>query len=140
MALVGEVGPRLARTRGRPLLWADVSSAQNHTWPEILGRVTDGIDLTAEEARWAMNEIMTDGATGAQIAAFGVGIKMKGAAPAELVGLAEVMLDHATLVDIDRPAVDIVGTGGDPGHAPARRSYEKSGYTPLPLVRYYKDL
>lgn len=34
----------------------------------------------------------------------------------------------------------VVGTGGDPAHAPARRSYEKAGYTPLPLVRYYKDL
>ena len=34
----------------------------------------------------------------------------------------------------------VVGTGGDPGHAPARRSYEKVGYTGLPLVRYYKDL
>ena len=34
----------------------------------------------------------------------------------------------------------VVGTGGDPGHAPARRSYEKAGYTGLPLVRYYKDL
>jgi GNAT superfamily N-acetyltransferase len=34
----------------------------------------------------------------------------------------------------------IVATGGDPGHAPARRSYEKAGYTALPLVRYYKDL
>ncbi len=34
----------------------------------------------------------------------------------------------------------IVGTGGDLGHAPARRSYEKAGYTALPLVRYYKDL
>jgi GNAT superfamily N-acetyltransferase len=33
-----------------------------------------------------------------------------------------------------------VGTGGDPGHAPARKSYEKAGYTPVPLVRYYKDL
>jgi GNAT superfamily N-acetyltransferase len=33
-----------------------------------------------------------------------------------------------------------VGTGGDPGHAPARRSYEKAGYTPLPLVRYCKVL
>jgi GNAT superfamily N-acetyltransferase len=33
-----------------------------------------------------------------------------------------------------------VGTGGDPGHAPARRSYEKAGFTALPLVRYYKDL
>jgi len=34
----------------------------------------------------------------------------------------------------------VVATGGDPGHAPARRSYEKAGYTALPLVRYYKNL
>jgi GNAT superfamily N-acetyltransferase len=33
-----------------------------------------------------------------------------------------------------------VGTGGDEGHAPARRSYEKAGYTALPAVRYYQDL
>jgi ribosomal protein S18 acetylase RimI-like enzyme len=33
-----------------------------------------------------------------------------------------------------------VDTGGEEGHAPARRSYEKAGYTGLPLVRYYKDL
>ena len=34
----------------------------------------------------------------------------------------------------------MVGTGGDEGHAPARRSYEKAGYTGLPTVRYYKEL
>jgi ribosomal protein S18 acetylase RimI-like enzyme len=34
----------------------------------------------------------------------------------------------------------VVATGGDPAHAPARRSYEKAGYTALPLVRYYQDL
>lgn len=33
-----------------------------------------------------------------------------------------------------------LGTGGDEGHAPARRSYEKAGFTGLPLVRYYKEL
>ncbi len=33
-----------------------------------------------------------------------------------------------------------LGTGGDEGHAPARRSYEKAGYIGLPLVRYYKAL
>ncbi|GAA3335135.1 GNAT family N-acetyltransferase [Amorphoplanes nipponensis] len=31
-----------------------------------------------------------------------------------------------------------IGTGGDPGHAPARRAYEKAGFTALPQVRYYK--
>ena len=34
----------------------------------------------------------------------------------------------------------VVGTGGEESHAPARRSYEKAGYTPLPLVRYYQKL
>ena len=34
----------------------------------------------------------------------------------------------------------IVEPGGDPGHAPARRAYEKAGYTLLPIARYFKDL
>ena len=33
-----------------------------------------------------------------------------------------------------------VGTGGDPGHHPARLLYESLGYTPLPGVRYLKLL
>ncbi len=33
-----------------------------------------------------------------------------------------------------------VSTGGDPGHAPARRSYEKAGFTPVPQVWYCKVL
>ncbi len=33
-----------------------------------------------------------------------------------------------------------VETGGDPGHAPARRTYEKAGYTALPFVRYFQEL
>jgi ribosomal protein S18 acetylase RimI-like enzyme len=34
----------------------------------------------------------------------------------------------------------VVSTGGDESHVPARRSYEKAGYTALPLVKYYRDL
>ena len=34
----------------------------------------------------------------------------------------------------------VVETGGDESHAPARVSYEKAGYTPLPLVRYFMHL
>jgi len=36
--------------------------------------------------------------------------------------------------------VAMIETGGDPGHAPARRVYEKAGYTALPAVRYFKAL
>lgn len=34
----------------------------------------------------------------------------------------------------------IVETGGDESHAPARRSYEKAGYSPFPIVRYFKEV
>ena len=36
--------------------------------------------------------------------------------------------------------VAMVETGGDPGHAPARRTYEKAGFTLLPIARYFKSL
>jgi ribosomal protein S18 acetylase RimI-like enzyme len=31
----------------------------------------------------------------------------------------------------------IVNTGGDPGHAPARATYERAGFTAMPSVSYY---
>ena len=34
----------------------------------------------------------------------------------------------------------VIGTGGDPGHAPARAAYEKAGFRPFPQVRYYRML
>ena len=34
----------------------------------------------------------------------------------------------------------VVATGGDAGHAPARALYESTGFTALPLVRYYREL
>lgn len=37
-------------------------------------------------------------------------------------------------------SVAMVETGGDPGHAPARRTYEKSGFDLLPIARYFKKL
>jgi GNAT superfamily N-acetyltransferase len=36
--------------------------------------------------------------------------------------------------------VAMVETGGDAGHAPARRVYEKAGYTLLPVARYFRPL
>jgi GNAT superfamily N-acetyltransferase len=37
-------------------------------------------------------------------------------------------------------AVAVIGTGGDPGHAPARALYESLGYRPFPIVQFYKAL
>lgn len=37
-------------------------------------------------------------------------------------------------------SIAMVETGGDPGHAPARRTYEKMGFGLLPIARYFKKL
>jgi ribosomal protein S18 acetylase RimI-like enzyme len=37
-------------------------------------------------------------------------------------------------------SVAMVDTGGDLGHAPARRTYEKLGFGLLPIARYFKKL
>jgi ribosomal protein S18 acetylase RimI-like enzyme len=34
----------------------------------------------------------------------------------------------------------MVETGGDPGHAPARRTYESAGFRALPIARYFRKL
>ncbi len=34
----------------------------------------------------------------------------------------------------------MVETGGDPGHAPARQTYESAGFQLLPIARYFKKL
>ena len=36
--------------------------------------------------------------------------------------------------------VAMVEKGGEPGHAAARRTYERAGYVPLPIARYLKYL
>jgi GNAT superfamily N-acetyltransferase len=36
--------------------------------------------------------------------------------------------------------VALVSTGGDEGHAPARRTYEKAGYSQFPAAHYFKAL
>lgn len=83
------------------------------SWPQVLGTLADGGDLAADDTTWVIDEIFTDNATAAQIAAFGVAMKIKGPTPAELGGMVAGMLGHARLVPGDGDAVDIVGTGGD---------------------------
>jgi anthranilate phosphoribosyltransferase len=82
-------------------------------WPAVLGALIRGEHLTADEAAWAMNEIMEGAATPAQIAGFGVALRIKGETAVEVTGLADAMLAHATPISIPGRTVDLVGTGAD---------------------------
>jgi GNAT superfamily N-acetyltransferase len=56
-------------------------------------------------------------------------------------GIGTDLTQHATAWLRDNGMrVAMIGTGGDPGHAPARRTYEKAGYTLIPMARYFKAL
>jgi anthranilate phosphoribosyltransferase len=81
--------------------------------------LTDGQNLARGQAAWAMDQIMTGHASPAQIAAFGVALKMKVPTAAEVSELADVMLTHALAMPLETirrdigDTVDLVGTGGD---------------------------
>lgn len=85
-----------------------------HSWPDVLSGLVAGRDLDAEEATWAMNEILGGNATAVQIAGFMVALRAKGETTQELAGLVGGMLANARPIQLPtREAVDIVGSGGD---------------------------
>jgi anthranilate phosphoribosyltransferase len=85
-------------------------------WPAVIGTLISGESLTADEAAWAMNEIMEGAATDAQISGFAIALRIKGETATELEGLARAMLDHATPISVPGRLVDLVGTGADGAH------------------------
>jgi anthranilate phosphoribosyltransferase len=82
---------------------------------ELTQKMIDRVDLTEQEARGAMEEIMAGQATDAQIAAFLVALRMKGETAPELIGFARVMREKAERFwEGDAlPVLDTAGTGGD---------------------------
>ena len=56
-------------------------------------------------------------------------------------GIASALIEHCVSWMREAGArVAGIGTGGDPGHEPARLAYEKAGFIGLPLVHYYHAL
>ncbi|MEE8190663.1 MAG: anthranilate phosphoribosyltransferase [Candidatus Scalindua sediminis] len=81
---------------------------------EIIGRVVEGKNLSIEESRVVMNEIMEGEATDVQIASFITALRMKGETVNEIAGCASVMREKATHIDVGNDiVVDTCGTGGD---------------------------
>lgn len=82
---------------------------------ELIQKMIDRVDLTEDEARGAMSEIMAGRVSEAQIAAFLIALRMKGETAPELIGFARVMREKAEpLWDGETPPVlDTCGTGGD---------------------------
>ena len=81
---------------------------------EYIELVAEGKDLTEEQAKAAMEILLSGEASQAQIGAFLMGLRMKGETLDELTGFAGVLRDKAdTISPKVSNYVDLVGTGGD---------------------------
>jgi anthranilate phosphoribosyltransferase len=82
---------------------------------DLIQKMIDRVDLTGQEARAAMEEIMTGQSTDAQIGAFLTALRMKGETAQELIGFARVMRERAEPLwtGESMPVLDTSGTGGD---------------------------
>ncbi|HTQ55732.1 MAG TPA: anthranilate phosphoribosyltransferase [Bryobacteraceae bacterium] len=81
-----------------------------------LHHVAESRNLSSDEAREAMQSILSGEATPAQIAGFLVALRMKGETVEELVGFARAMRQMAEPIDVGPgggPLLDTCGTGGD---------------------------
>ncbi|MBP6996781.1 MAG: anthranilate phosphoribosyltransferase [Phycicoccus sp.] len=83
------------------------------TWPDLLTTLTAGHDLSADEVRWAMGEVMAGEATAVQLAGFLIALRAKGESISEIHALADTMLEHGHRIVVPGPTIDVVGTGGD---------------------------
>ncbi|MEJ5339176.1 MAG: anthranilate phosphoribosyltransferase [Aquificaceae bacterium] len=82
---------------------------------ELLRKLSEFKNLTREEVRQALEDIVEGRATDAQIGAFIMGTKMKGETPEEIEGAASFFREKATRVEVEdrENLVDTCGTGGD---------------------------
>ncbi|MBO1031175.1 anthranilate phosphoribosyltransferase [Tessaracoccus sp. SD287] len=83
------------------------------TWPDLLTGLIQGRHLNQETARWAMDQVLSGDATPVQIAGLAVALRAKGETIDEIGGMADAMLARAVPLELDREAVDVVGSGGD---------------------------
>jgi anthranilate phosphoribosyltransferase len=78
-----------------------------------LATIVEGGTLSFDDARLAMGAVMDGEATAAQLAAFLMGLRMRGETVDELAGFATAMRERVLRVDAPEGAIDVVGTGGD---------------------------
>jgi anthranilate phosphoribosyltransferase len=81
-----------------------------------IATIVAGGSLDVPIATGVMHEIMAGEATPAQVAAFMVGLRMKGETPDEITGLAMAMRERAMRID-SAAELDTCGTGGDGSHS-----------------------
>jgi anthranilate phosphoribosyltransferase len=93
---------------------ASTARTPQQMFTDLIEKLVRHEDLTSDEAAGVMREVMEGRAPAASLAAVLAALVMKGERPAEIVGFARTMREHA--VKLSTPvngAFDTCGTGGD---------------------------
>jgi len=81
---------------------------------EALKKLAEGINLSEKEAQGVMLQIMQGSTSESQIAAYLMGLRMKGETVEEITGSVKAMREMALHIHVGDPfVVDTCGTGGD---------------------------
>ncbi|MGC6536530.1 MAG: anthranilate phosphoribosyltransferase [Candidatus Puniceispirillaceae bacterium] len=85
----------------------------SHNLAPLINKITTNQPYESAEMREAFTSIMSGEVSAAQIAAFLVGLKMRGETPSDIAAGAQTLRAMATIITAPEGAIDIVGTGGD---------------------------
>lgn len=80
---------------------------------QAIYKTLSGENLSLEETRGVMSQIMQGEATPSQIGAFLASMRMKGETIDEITACAEIMREKSIKIKPETDVLDIVGTGGD---------------------------
>jgi len=83
------------------------------TIKDAIAKLVEDDDLSEGQAAACMEELMTGVATPAQFGAYVTALRMKGETVDEIAGMARVMREKSSRIEIDGPLLDTCGTGGD---------------------------
>ena len=80
---------------------------------DAIAKLVELEDLSDEQAAACMEELMTGTATPAQFGAYMTALRMKGETIDEIAGMARVMREKSSRIQMEGPLLDTCGTGGD---------------------------
>ena len=78
----------------------------NPSWKDCLVNLESGLDLTPEQAQWAMREILEGRAENSELARFLLALKNKGETSEEVGAFVSEMFNHSAPISISERAVD----------------------------------
>jgi anthranilate phosphoribosyltransferase len=88
--------------------------SQHSLFADVLDALVSRRDLSEDQVRRVMRELMSGSCDDPEAAAFLIALRMKGETPTELAAAASVLREHMVSWDTGRPLVlDTCGTGGD---------------------------